>query len=110
VGAVRERVGGDDQATPELWLAEIDSDTAAVVAVASAPGYRSRIDVAVTVASDGTILSERVAAHSESAYVGHILDRGGADALSGATVTAEGIRSATGAAIAAARGYIEEQW
>lgn len=110
VGAVTERVTGRDPTVPELWLAEIDGDATAVVAVASAPGYRSRIEVAVTVASDGTILSEAVAAHSESAYVRHALDRGGADALSGATLTEAGIRAATGAAVAAARDYIEEQW
>ncbi|MEX2444894.1 MAG: FMN-binding protein [Alkalispirochaeta sp.] len=109
VGTVAERVETEDSAVRSLWPVERDGNTSAVVVVASAPGYRSRIDVAVTVAWDGSVLAQRVVAHSESAYVRRALEAGGIDALSGSTLTEDGIRSATENALSAARNYIEEQ-
>ncbi|MFO8042502.1 MAG: FMN-binding protein [Alkalispirochaeta sp.] len=92
-----------------VWPVQRDGATTAVVVVASAPGYRSRIDVAVTVEADGTVRATHVGAQNESSYARRAVENSGADALSGATLTERGIRSATETAVIAAQDYFEEQ-
>lgn len=98
-----------DPAIRNVWPVQRDGTTTAVVVVASAPGYRSRIDVAVAVESDGTVRATHVGAQNESSYVRRTVENYGPDALSAATLTERGIRLATETAVAAAQDYFEEQ-
>lgn len=104
-----ERVMVADPAVSALWPVERDGAITGVVAVASAAGYRSRIQVAVSVRADGSELAEAVMARGESAYVRRTLESGSSDALSGATLTEQGIQVARERARSAAQDYIEEQ-
>lgn len=92
-----------------VWPVQRSGAITAAVVVASAAGYRSRIDVAVSVTSEGAVRANHVVVQSESAYARRALEEEGPDALSGATLTEEGIRLATDAAVATARDYFEEQ-
>lgn len=112
LGALHELGGpleSGDTAIRSVRPVQRDGATTAVVVVASAPGYRSRIDVAVTVESDGTVSATHVGAQDESSYARRAVENSGADALSGATLTERGIRSATETAVDAAQDYFEEQ-
>ncbi|HKK48626.1 MAG TPA: hypothetical protein VJ932_05985 [Alkalispirochaeta sp.] len=104
-----ERVMSEDPTVSGLWPIERDGAITGVVAVASAAGYRSRVQVAVSVRADGSELADAIMAGGESAYVRRTLESGGSDALSGATLTEQGIQAARERARSAARQYIEEQ-
>ena len=106
---VGDRVTADDPSVSGLWPIEQSGTVTGVVAVASAAGYRSRVQVAVSLSDDGSELGQEILAHGESAYVRRALELGGSDALSGATLTEQGIELAVDRARSAARRYLEEQ-
>ncbi len=106
---VGDRVTADDSSVSALWTIEERGTVTGVVALASAAGYRSRVQVAIALADDGSELAQEVFAHGESSYVRRALESGGSDALSGATLTEQGIQAAVERARLAARRYLEEQ-
>ncbi|MFW5694138.1 MAG: hypothetical protein ACOCYB_03145 [Alkalispirochaeta sp.] len=109
LGTVGRPVVPDDPVVSGLWPLERGDTLTGAVAVASAPGYRSRIEVAVSVDVDGAEQAQQIVVHGESAYVRRALESGGRDALSAATLTERGIEAAAERARSAALRYIEEQ-
>jgi Na+-translocating ferredoxin:NAD+ oxidoreductase RnfG subunit len=91
-----------------VWPVRQDGVVTGVVVTSSAPGYRSRIHVAVALDAQGNEVHREIVEHAESPSVARRMNRR-VDDLSGATITQQGISTAAQLAVTAGRRFLEEQ-
>lgn len=107
-GTVGAAVRDPAHGVPYLWPVQSQGRLIGVVAIGTATGYQSRVEVAVFVPRTGAPRGTTVIRHGESSAVGRMLRVGGPDALSGATRTRRAADTAAATAIRSARTVLEE--